>query len=250
MYGTILIIYKKHNLKYGITYFDEPYTDRGVDIVQEWQYSMGKKFSAEFYTLCINLNEDEETIFSRFEKNTKYKINRAKNRDKIITQTLDPQSEKIRFKDFYNAFAASKGLSPLGEKEIDLLIAHDMFVIRSASWNNETIVYHSYITSNGRARLAHSASFFRESLDSSYRNMIGRANRLLHWDDMVYFKILGLSLYDLGGISMDSANKETAAINQFKECFGGFVVKEYKSWVPVSVKGWCLAIFKKITGRL
>jgi hypothetical protein len=237
-------------LKYGITYFDEPYTAHGVDIVREWQYSGRKKFSTDFFTLCINLNDDEDSIFSRFEKNTRYKINRAKNRDKIITQTLEAQSEKGRFRDFYNEFAASKGLASLGEAEIDLLIAHGMFVIRSASWNNGTIVYHSYIKSNGRARLAHSASLFRDSHDSSYRNMIGRANRLLHWDDIVYFKNLKLSMYDLGGISMDSKNKEAVAINQFKECFGGFVVKEYKSWVPLTFKGWCLAIFKKITGRL
>jgi lipid II:glycine glycyltransferase (peptidoglycan interpeptide bridge formation enzyme) len=95
-----------------------------------------------------------------------------------------------------------------------------------------------------------SASLFREADEVSYRNMIGRANRLLHWEDILYFKDQGYEIYDLGGVTLNQSNKEGQAIARFKECFGGSLVKEYKSWIPVSFKGWVLFGFKVLTGRL
>jgi lipid II:glycine glycyltransferase (peptidoglycan interpeptide bridge formation enzyme) len=79
--------------------------------------------------------------------------------------------------------------------------------------------------------------------------MIGRANRLLHWDDIRYFKNQGYSIYDLGGISIDVADKERQAINKFKECFGAVQVKEYKSFIPVTFKGFACLFFKRIMGK-
>jgi lipid II:glycine glycyltransferase (peptidoglycan interpeptide bridge formation enzyme) len=80
--------------------------------------------------------------------------------------------------------------------------------------------------------------------------MTGRANRLLHWEDILYFKNQGYEIYDLGGITLDESNKEGQAIAKFKRCFGGTLIKEYKSWIPVSPKGWALVCFKVLTGRL
>jgi hypothetical protein len=57
-------------------------------------------------------------------------------------------------------------------------------------------------------------------------------------------------IYDLGGIDMDKSNKETQAINAFKESFGGRVVKEYKSLVPVSLKGLIYLWGKKLIGKI
>jgi lipid II:glycine glycyltransferase (peptidoglycan interpeptide bridge formation enzyme) len=125
-----------------------------------------------------------------------------------------------------------------------------MLAIRAASVNNEKIVFHSYVTTCGRARLLHSASLFRESDDSAYRNLVGRANRLLHWDDICYFKNEGCRTYDLGGISMDKSNMETQAINKFKESFGAAVIKEYKSYVPASFKGLIYLCGKKLLRKI
>jgi lipid II:glycine glycyltransferase (peptidoglycan interpeptide bridge formation enzyme) len=238
------------NLKYGLTYFDELYDASGVDIIQEFQYSQRRNFSKDFYTLFIDLGKSPEDLFSRFEKNTKYEINRAKNKDGVLVETLNATKEKDAFYDFYNKFALTKNREPIGTGEIDSLIANNMFTLRAASFEGERLIYHSYITVNNRARLVQSASLFRASDNSAFRALTGSANRLLHWDDILYFKGQGYKIYDLGGVTPDKSNREGQAITRFKECFGGSLVKEYKSWIPVSFKGWMLFCFKLLTGKL
>jgi lipid II:glycine glycyltransferase (peptidoglycan interpeptide bridge formation enzyme) len=238
------------NLKYGLTYFDESYNPSGVDIIQEFQYSQKRKFSKDFYTLLIDLGKKPEDLFSCFEKNTKYEINRARNKDGVLIETLDAAKEKDAFYDFYNRFALTKNREPIGTAEIDSLVANNMFTLRAASFEGERLIYHSYITANNRARLAQSASLFRASDNPAFRALTGRANRLLHWDDILYFKDRGYKIYDLGGVTPDKSNNEGQAIARFKECFGGSLVKEYKSWIPVSFKGWMLFCFKVLCGGL
>jgi lipid II:glycine glycyltransferase (peptidoglycan interpeptide bridge formation enzyme) len=246
----MILKYKKHNITYGLTYFNESYVKKNIDVIYEWQYSQKNRFSEDFYTLFIDLNEEEEAIFHRFEKNTKYEINRAMNKDGIVIETLNAKTDRQAFYDFYNQFAETKNREPIDTQETDLLIDNNMFSIRVASLGNEHLVFHSYVTANRRARLMHSASLFRETDDNAYRNLIGRANRLLHWDDIRYFKNQKYSIYDLGGVAMDKSNTQGQAINKFKECFGGTLVKEYKTWVPVTLKGWALMCFKTIRGKL
>jgi hypothetical protein len=237
------------DLKYCLTFFNELYNVSGIDIIREFQYAKKRIFSEEFYTLFIDLKESEDVIFSRFEKNTKYEINRANKKDNIDTMTLDAQENKHLFYEFYNKFAILKNLQPIGTKEVDMLIDNNMFTIRAASFNNDYIVFHSYVTANGRARLMQSASLFRESDENSYRNLIGRANRLLHWEDIRYFKQQGCLIYDFGGIAVDTNDEEKRAINKFKECFGGSAAKEYKSFVPLTFKGFSTLLCKKIMGK-
>jgi lipid II:glycine glycyltransferase (peptidoglycan interpeptide bridge formation enzyme) len=251
-----MIIYKNRYLTYCLAYFDEysPHLKTyhnlsNIDIIYENQYTKKRLFSHEFYTMFIDLTLPEEKIFSFFEKNTQYEIKRANGKDFVTTITLNAKTDKLLFYDFYDKFIQVKGLHPLGIRETDLLIDNDMFIIRSAIYNDEKIVFHTYITENNRARLAQSASLFRESQDRAYRNLIGRANRLLHWEDMLYFKQKGYLIYDLGGISMESANQEAKSINQFKKSFGGSLVKEYNSIVPVSLKGYFYLLYRKITGK-
>jgi lipid II:glycine glycyltransferase (peptidoglycan interpeptide bridge formation enzyme) len=251
-----MIKYKNRYLTYGLTYFNEyllrqktyPTNLSNMDIIYESQYTKKRVFSQEFYTQLIDLTQDDDKILSSFEKNTQYEINRAKNKDAVVTVTL-AKDDRLLFYDFYDKFIQAKGLHPLGIRETDLLIDNDMFTIRAALHNDEKIVFHTYITSNNRARLAHSASLFRDSQDGAYRNLIGRANRLLHWEDMLYFKQKGYLVYDLGGINMDSSNEEAQAINKFKRCFGGSLAKEYNSTVPVSLKGYLYLLYRIITRK-
>jgi lipid II:glycine glycyltransferase (peptidoglycan interpeptide bridge formation enzyme) len=226
-------------LKLGITFFDEPYSPHpDVDIIQEFQYQKKRNFSEEFFTLFTNLNNNTQAIFNLIAKNTKYEIKRAVERDNIVIKTLDAEKTKQDFYDFYNRFALTKNRAPIGIAETDSLIENNLFSIRAAFLDNDIIVYHTYITANNRARLAQSASLFRESDDNNFRTLIGRANRLLHWEDIQYFKQNSFEIYDWGGVSMDLRDGEKQDINKFKEAFGGTLVKEYKSQIPVSTKGW------------
>ena len=66
---------------------------------------------------------------------------------------------------------------------------------------------------------------------------IGRANRLLHWHEILTLKDLGFELYDLGGIPLDSADQEKNDIARFKLEFGGKLLVEYNGVLPTNVVG-------------
>jgi lipid II:glycine glycyltransferase (peptidoglycan interpeptide bridge formation enzyme) len=238
----------KHRIKWGSIYFAVPPSKiNSIDVLKVQQSLCKKGFYEDFYTLHIDLMHTEDEIFKNIAKNTKYEINRAINKDCIITKTLDAREYVDVFCEFYNKFAQTKNRYLLSKQgEIERLIENNMFVIRGAYYNEEMIVCHTYITANGRTRLAHSASLFRASENSSYRNLVGRANRLLHWEDILYFKGKGYIIYDWGGYCMDLTDKEKQAINDFKKSFGGQLVKEYNSLVPYSLKGWLYILYQKI----
>ena len=84
--------------------------------------------------------------------------------------------------------------------------------------------------------LFYSASLFRELDNSAIRNRIGRANRLLHWQDMLHFKAGGISVYDFGGWYAGDSDLERLRINKFKEEFGGQIVKNHICERALTVK--------------
>ena len=73
--------------------------------------------------------------------------------------------------------------------------------------------------------------------------MVGRANRLLHYTDMLFFKNHGSKIYDWGGIS-DS--EEIRNITDFKSRFGGIEIDTFYVQEAVSLKGKIVLETKKI----
>ena len=69
------------------------------------------------------------------------------------------------------------------------------------------------------------------------RALVGRANRWLHWQDMLRFKRMGMKRYDWGGLFEDESVPERAGLNRFKKDFGGQPVRTYDCTVPVTIKG-------------
>ncbi|GHU12783.1 hypothetical protein FACS1894161_1730 [Spirochaetia bacterium] len=214
-----------------------------------------KAFSVEEkHTLILDLSKTAEDLFSLFRKNTKYEINRAKERDAVVCGTFfergEDNNEKLaKYLDFFNAFAQSKNRTPCTLDEFGCYIKNGSFCVRCAEKDSQFLVMHAYIVSDGRARLHQSASHFRNVDDAEFRNLAGRANRLLHWDDMLYFKALGIQYYDFGGLYLGSTDKEKILIAQFKQAFGGEVLREYLYLSPVSILGW-LSIFPHALHRI
>ena len=105
--------------------------------------------------------------------------------------------------------------------------------------DGNVLAAHAYVkdSSSGRVRLLYSASHFRASSDSGERNAIGRANRLLHWHEILTLKELGIELDHLGGIPLDSADQEKNDIARFKLEFGGKMLVEYNGVLPTNVVG-------------
>ena len=77
-------------------------------------------------------------------------------------------------------------------------------------------VFHLYKISNKRVILWFSCS--RKYINNDDRNRIGKENRYLHFEDMLYFKSQNVSYYDWGGLSRSNPNDSIAL---FKKSFNG-----------------------------
>jgi hypothetical protein len=78
------------------------------------------------------------------------------------------------------------------------------------------------------------------------RSAIGRANRLLHWHDMLFFKNQEVSTYDFGGWYEKKEDPARLNINKFKESFGGEIVKTYICEQPLTLKGKLFLTMRKL----
>lgn len=182
----------------------------------------------EFHTCMNDLTISEEEQLAAINKAVRYQFRRS-DKDGIeirfYTKTdIEKAPDLIdSFADIYERMYLSKGSdTKLNTTAIGKYLEADG-ILFSAVWHQgEMIVFHSYICDAADARLLHSASCFRE--ESADQSMIGRANKRLHWEDMLYFKKKGLLRYDWGGIS-DFENPN--GIDEFKLKFGGDKITYY-----------------------
>ena len=96
-------------------------------------------------------------------------------------------------------------------------------------------VWHAHVMYGETAGFQYSGSKFRNR-KNDYRALVGRANRWLHWRDMLRFKETGIKRYDWGGLFEDESVPERAGINKFKD-FGGWQTRTYDCTVPVTIRG-------------
>ncbi len=202
------------------------------------------------FTKVIDLSKKPEEVLELCRKNTKYEIKRADKED----VRFGTENDVNAFMDFYNLFVESKDI--LGENlNIDkdyFYLFKESLVITKAVFGNEILVMHSYITSKEakRTRLLNTASLFRYEDDAQKKNLTGRANRFLHYQDMVYFKNQGFYTYDFGGYAYKPEDIEKVVfkrINEFKDSFGGELLEEsrYIS-LPLYILMHIISMVKKV----
>jgi hypothetical protein len=175
-----------------------------------------------FLTKIIDLNRSDEAILKDMARRTATDVKRAR-RENLPVRKVEDLDE---FLAFFNALAPGMGMSRVGRAEFDNW-GHETVAL-SASINGKVVAMHSYIVdhADGRARLLHSASTFRQQETSEDRAAVGRANRALHYEAMLYFKQQGIAKYDVGGFAKDSADPQMANIAKFKDSLGGAEVRE------------------------
>lgn len=180
-------------------------------------YSRRKLFfiRTKFYTIRIDLTKSINELYDGFSKETKYEIRRAERDGINVIYNYNERS----FLKIYNAFAEKKGLNKI---TIDKLNSFKNHLLISASIsNNEISSVHLYLCDGEIARLLYSA----RNIDCHLKNSeIGRANRYLHYKDILFFKDLNYKIYDLGGYA-DSDDENLVGINKFKLSFGGNIVE-------------------------
>jgi lipid II:glycine glycyltransferase (peptidoglycan interpeptide bridge formation enzyme) len=188
-------------------------------------------------SLANDLTLASESIIAAFGNTNRYKIKRAASRDGLTSYYPDdPRARLAEFIAFYDTFASQKGLAPAYRRGLFAACAAGQLILTYACRDDMKLVWHAYITHGHKVGLFHSASLFR-TVENADRAVIARANRWLHWRDMLHFKSKGLRTYDWGGLFADESVAERAGINNFKREFGGEAVCTYDYSVALTLRG-------------
>lgn len=199
--------------------FSDLFTLNTYQHVKEYKSKKVVGQKAISHTVELDLTLPEETIIANFRNTVKQEISKSEKEGVSCSFNGDID----RFVEFYNDFAAVKGISMTSRRRIDEMGNH--FFISFGHSGDDLLVAHSYLVDKeiGIARLYHSAS---KRFDETFnRNMIGRANKLLTYKDILYFREQGLKILDFGGIAEGTTDKSLAGINEFKLSFGGTKVE-------------------------
>ena len=240
----IEIIRFKYGLRIREIYFsnEKLIKKKSIDMDVYIQSKVHLQKSEIFNTLFIDLTQDEDQIFKKFTSGCKYDIRRAANKDGLLyNYNLSPTLEELSiFINFYNEFALFRKVPPANQEKLNILLANKYIHITSASLceaPNVHLVMHCYICDSVRSRLYLSATAPRLNIGKEDNQIIGRANKFLHWEDLKAAKRNGILLYDFGGISTGGHLK---GIDDFKRQFGGIVQDEYNAKLSTSPKGLIL----------
>lgn len=192
-----------------------------------------------FSTRVIDLNQDVDGLNKALDSGTAYEIRRALSKDALACEFLfNPTPDDLtNFVAFYNGFALAKGLQLAPLDQMQARFASGLLHLSVARHMGEAVVWHCYIGTPNRARLLYSASFFRDSNDKVHRALVGRANRALHWFDILEYKKRFCAWYDFGGWYTGTDNEQLLGINRFKQSFGGTVVVGYNAVLAISLIG-------------
>lgn len=242
----MITIYKK---KYGYTNTESWFANK-INKKKKYQFyyyrqalidiSTRSFHKEEFHTLLTDLTISEEDLFRKCSATVRNEIKRAEREGVFFSYNTSIE----KFVPFFNSFARIKGLEQIQESKVRAYGKY--LVITEATLNNNVLASHSYIVDEElkRVRLYQSATQ-RFSKDIDY-NLIGRANKFLHYKDMLKFKEMNFSVYDWGGIAHDTTDSSLLGINKFKKSFGGIESIEYNyASLPYT---WFMSI-KKIFKR-
>jgi lipid II:glycine glycyltransferase (peptidoglycan interpeptide bridge formation enzyme) len=238
------IVFRRRGVTIGESYFDAasaPHLGR-VDLLRVVvAFSPPVEHgSRERHTLVIDLGSDEDRLLEQMSKDTRYKIRRAMRKDPVqVAATVQPSSATIdEFSDFYDRFASARALSPAFRPRLHALANRGNLVLTTVTEEDGAVLaQHAYVAAHARSYMLYSASVLSQSADSSARNLIGRANRYLHWHDIRLFRNRGFELYDFGGLDVTGRSEKTARIAEFKRGFGGEVRPVYSSTSARSLLG-------------
>jgi hypothetical protein len=241
-----MLFYRKRLLRIAQLWFDDPLPSAGADVVVFNQAPVPGAVGTwhKKMTLIIDLSKSEKVLMEEMNSKDRAKIRNAQNKDDIvciINEEPDPEWRN-RFYAFYDRFAAVKGLSRLDRTLMEQAALQGQLTL-SCAWQGtedapgDPLVFHALLVYGGRARALYSGSMRLEEHDPDQLNLIGRANRLLHWEEIRRFRASGKRLYDFGGWYAGTEDTQRLGINRFKAGFGGRVITEYEGIQGITLRG-------------
>lgn len=190
-------------------------------------------------TNIINLEQDIDLIYQNFSKNIKNETNKCKKNDEPFFEYVSKCNNEI-IDDFikkYQSFAEDKSCAAIKNVIEEVYNSHLNFAnkncliiskIGSNKMSKKHIIFHTYlIDENSKTvRLLASISNYRH-LKIEDKKIIGRLNRLLHFEDIKYFKDLGYYIYDFGCVNLTAKDGDGKNIADFKLGFSKKFLKYY-----------------------
>jgi lipid II:glycine glycyltransferase (peptidoglycan interpeptide bridge formation enzyme) len=249
-----MIVFQSRWLRLGTVWFDEQPTDAKVDVIryQHRKEPVVGTQSKEVYTLITDLRKTPDDLLAAMTKDTRYEIRRATDRDKITYRcwNTDMAEPLARFIEFYDQCAALKNIPRAPAAYLKVMVEAGVLDLSCAmDAEGKELVWHAYYRGPWRMVLLHSGSIFRDSADTAFRNLIGRANRYLHWQDMLRSKTTGVVAYDFGGWYTGTSHQEFLRVNRFKEEFGGAVVREFNCRQLITAKAHLASVVSRMLKR-
>jgi hypothetical protein len=236
-------------------WFDETWSAEGGDLIlfYHWTEPVNPSAQAEVHSLEINLTQPEDAIFKGFTASTRNQINRATKEGVVFDSwTAPPEGIIDEFFSFFRDFTRERGLeeSGTGAEWMRRYAAQEgILLTRASSADGKTLVWHSYYRNARWVRQLQSISFFSGSDDKEQRNAVARANRFLHWMDMLECRRVGIAHFDFGGFYSGNSDEKLLRVNAFKQEFGGIKTVRYHSILPVSWKGKSLLKIRQLRGK-
>jgi len=223
-------------------YFGEPLPPNLKADIIRWNQSpvpVPGALCTPFATIVVDLLLPEEKLFSNLKSHTRTKIRRAQKDSLTYEFSNDGNRESVmQLADHLDRCRDLKSLPRVGRERLFILARQKML---DFSWvrdeSGEMLCASSYIITPCRLRGLFAGASFRSITDPSRRNLIGRANRLLYWRDIMRFKEAGFRFFDHGGYYIGSEDQEKLRVNQFKEEFGGKIMHEFNCEQGISVRG-------------
>lgn len=192
-----------------------------------------------FSTIVLDLSRSEDELFSNLKRHTREKIRRAQKDDLSYSFSNDGDEQALKqFADHLDSCTDLKKLPRTSRQRMSILAARKAFDISfMRDRDGEILAASSYFVTPSRIRGLWAAATFRKTTNPTRRTMIGRANRLLYWSDILRFKEAGVQTFDFGGYYMGSEDAERLRVNGFKLEFGGQVLHEFNCEVGMTLKG-------------
>lgn len=245
-----MILRRKFVWVIGEVWFEEEPDTASCDIL--WRRQHGQKPASGAcetkHTIKVNLSLPETEIWNGITKDTRYEIRRADAKDALryVPICKPGETEIAEFVGFYEKFARQKGLEQPQLRHLKSYGDSQALALSVVKREEQTLVWHAYYAGATTARLLHSASLYRSEESAAFRQLLGRANRWHHWQDIRFLRDRGLRCYDFGGWYAGDSDEALLRINKFKEEFGGTMAVEYNYFEALTWKGRLLLWAKSV----
>ena len=191
-------------------------------------------------TILIDLTRPEEALWAELTTQTR-KLIRHATRLGIVIEPVTELTETL-WDEFLAAYAKlwqrKTHAGALGVGQIRELIGSGRFALSiSRNSDGRILSWHTYVRTPERVRLQTTVSDMDAARGTEWNNLVGRAHRLHHWQDMLRFKAQGIRTYDLGGVYRGTEDREQINIARFKQLFGGRFADTYDAVLPLTLKG-------------